>query len=96
MSTPSDSPNELRDLLQQLSDGTLSPEASRITAPMAEPDRVTDLLLALRQSGIGLDEISVQKPTLDEVFLTLTGHDAADQNQPEAQNAEGEKEEVLA
>jgi ABC-2 type transport system ATP-binding protein len=76
--------------------GTLSPEASRITAPMAEPDRVTDLLLALRQSGIGLDEISVQKPTLDEVFLTLTGHDAADQNQPEAQNAEGEKEEVLA
>jgi ABC-2 type transport system ATP-binding protein len=76
--------------------GTLSPEASRITAPMAEPDRVTDLLIALRQSGIALDEISVQKPTLDEVFLTLTGHDAADQNQPEAEDAEGEKEEVLA
>jgi ABC-2 type transport system ATP-binding protein len=76
--------------------GTLSPEASRITAPMADPDRVTDLLLALRQSGITLDEISVQKPTLDEVFLTLTGHDAADQNQPDAENAEGEKEEVLA
>jgi ABC-2 type transport system ATP-binding protein len=76
--------------------GTLSPDASRITAPMADPDRVTDLLIALRQSGVALDEISVQKPTLDEVFLTLTGHDAADQNQPEAENAEGEKEEVLA
>jgi ABC-2 type transport system ATP-binding protein len=76
--------------------GTLSPDASRITAPMADPDRVTDLLIALRQSGVALDEISVQKPTLDEVFLTLTGHDAADQNQLEAENAEGEKEEVLA
>ena len=59
--------------------GALSPEASRITAPMADPDRIADLLIALREAGIGLTEMSVQKPTLDEVFLTITGHDAADQ-----------------
>jgi len=31
--------------------------------------------------------MSVQKPTLDEVFLTITGHDAADQ--ADAQDKEG-------
>ena len=50
------------------------PEAGKITAPMADADRVTDLLIALREAGIPLAELSVQKPTLDEVFLTITGH----------------------
>ncbi|WP_345800695.1 ATP-binding cassette domain-containing protein [Microbacterium sp. AZCO] len=53
---------------------TVSPEAARLTAPMQNPDLVTDLLVALRESDIRLAELSVQKPTLDEVFLTLTGH----------------------
>ncbi|WP_246608713.1 ATP-binding cassette domain-containing protein [Paenibacillus agaridevorans] len=50
-------------------------EAGTITAPMANADAVTDLLLALRGAGIPLSEFSVQKPTLDEVFLTITGQD---------------------
>jgi ABC-2 type transport system ATP-binding protein len=71
--------------------GTLSPEAARITAPMADPGRVADLLISLRESGIGVAELSVQKPTLDEVFLTITGKPAtADEN------AESQKEEVHA
>lgn len=53
---------------------TQNPDPTLITAPMADPERITDLLVALRSSGIGLAEVSVQKPTLDEVFLTLTGH----------------------
>ncbi|MDT0156944.1 ATP-binding cassette domain-containing protein [Microbacterium sp. ARD32] len=56
----------------------LSPEASRITAPMSDADRITELLITLREAGIHLSELSVQKPTLDEVFLTITGHDTAD------------------
>jgi ABC-2 type transport system ATP-binding protein len=44
-----------------------------ITAPMADPEKVTDLLVALRGAGIRLAEISVQEPTLDEVFMVLTG-----------------------
>jgi ABC-2 type transport system ATP-binding protein len=70
---------------------TLSPEATRITAPMADADRVAELLITLRDAGIHLDEMSVQKPTLDEVFLTITGHDAADQD-----DAALQKEEVPA
>ncbi|OIH99383.1 MULTISPECIES: ATP-binding cassette domain-containing protein [unclassified Curtobacterium] len=69
-----------------------SPEGSRLTAPMADPDRVTDLLVAFREAGISLAEISVQKPTLDEVFLTITGQPAAtdtadDQRELEGSNA---------
>jgi len=55
---------------------TITPEAGRLTAPMTDPERVTDLLIRLRERGIRLDEMSVQKPTLDEVFLTITGHGA--------------------
>ncbi|MCC3375224.1 ATP-binding cassette domain-containing protein [Cohnella sp. REN36] len=53
---------------------SVSSEAGRITAPMANADLVTDLLIALRSANIPLSEMSVQKPTLDEVFLTITGH----------------------
>ena len=47
---------------------------AEITVPMADPDRVTDLLVAMRERGIHLTEMSVRKPTLDEVFLAITGH----------------------
>ena len=76
--------------------GTLSPEAARITAPMADADRVTDLLVTLREAGIHLTELSVQKPSLDEVFLTITGHDAADQNTSAPTGDADEKEKVNA
>jgi len=58
---------------------TPSPEARRLTVPVADPARVTDVLVRLRGAGVDLDGLSMDKPTLDEVFLTLTGHDATDQ-----------------
>ncbi len=60
---------------------SVTAEAGKITAPMANADQVTDLLIALRAKGIQLTEISVQKPTLDEVFLTITGHGASENAQ---------------
>jgi ABC-2 type transport system ATP-binding protein len=47
-----------------------------VSAPMTRPDAVTDLLISLREADIALQEVSVQKPSLDEVFLTITGHHA--------------------
>jgi len=73
---------------------TVTPEAGRLTAPMADPDRVTDLLIAFRERGIRLAEVSVERPTLDEVFLTITGHDAADQT--ESAQADDDEKEVAA
>ncbi|MFI2102684.1 ATP-binding cassette domain-containing protein [Isoptericola sp. NPDC019693] len=57
---------------------TPSPEAGRLTVPVADPARVTDLLVRLRGSGVDLDALSMDKPSLDEVFLTLTGHGATE------------------
>ncbi len=51
---------------------------------MSDAGKVTDVLLGLRDAGIHLNEMSVQKPSLDEVFLTLTGHDT---KAPEASHA---------
>jgi ABC-2 type transport system ATP-binding protein len=64
-----------------------SDQPGHITAPMANPDTITDLLVALRGQHIPLHQLSVQDPTLDEVFLTLTGKpvepaDAADTTEP--------------
>ena len=67
----------------------VSPEGGKITAPMADADIVTDLLIAFRQSGIQLAELSVQQPTLDEVFLTITGNPP---NEDAAQAANGSQQ----
>ena len=50
-----------------------TPEPALVTAPMADPDRVTDLLVSLREANIRLATVSVEEPTLDEVFMALTG-----------------------
>jgi ABC-2 type transport system ATP-binding protein len=55
---------------------------STITAPMVDAEVITDLLLALRNAHIGLSAVSVKSPTLDEVFLTLTGQPAEQQTIP--------------
>ncbi len=55
---------------------------------MRDADRVADLLVEFRSAGIHLTELSVQKPTLDEVFLTLTGHGVEEADADAAPEAE--------
>src|SRR3954468_11477777 len=57
------------------SEPVLTPESGRINAPLTVADRAADVLIALREAAVAVDSVSVAKPTLDEVFLTLTGHD---------------------
>ncbi|MFF0815847.1 ATP-binding cassette domain-containing protein [Rhodococcus sp. NPDC003318] len=56
----------------------VSPEAARLTAPLTDTSVTPELLIRLRDNGIRVDEITVSKPSLDEVFLTITGHGADD------------------
>lgn len=49
------------------------PDPQSISAPMTDPEEVTDLLVALRGANIRLVSVGMQEPTLDEVFLALTG-----------------------
>ena len=55
-----------------------SPEARRLTVALPRSDRAVDVLLAMREAGIAIESIAVAKPSLDEVFLALTGHDTRD------------------
>jgi ABC-2 type transport system ATP-binding protein len=53
----------------------LTPERGRITVPLDRADDAADVLVALRSAQVSIASVSVQKPSLDEVFLALTGHD---------------------
>jgi ABC-2 type transport system ATP-binding protein len=37
---------------------------------------IADAVLRLNEAGIGIDDVAMSRPTLDDVFLTLTGHAA--------------------
>jgi ABC-2 type transport system ATP-binding protein len=54
---------------------SLSPEARRLSLPLQRSEQAVDVLVTLRERGIHIDSVNVQKPSLDEVFMVLTGHD---------------------
>jgi daunorubicin/doxorubicin transport system ATP-binding protein len=53
----------------------LTPESGRMNIALDDTDRAADVLISLRQAGISITSVNVDKPTLDEVFLAITGHD---------------------
>jgi len=54
----------------------LTPESRRMNVPLDTADRAADVLIGFRQAGVSITSVSVDKPTLDEVFLAITGHGA--------------------
>jgi ABC-2 type transport system ATP-binding protein len=62
----------------------LTPEAGGMNAALTDANQAADVLIALRQSGLSIASATVQKPTLDEVFMAITGHGAEDET-PEPQ-----------
>ncbi|MCK2244568.1 MULTISPECIES: ATP-binding cassette domain-containing protein [unclassified Crossiella] len=56
----------------------------RLTAPAESIDDLIRLATALAEQGIAVDDIALARPTLDDVFLSLTGHRA----EPVASQAE--------
>ena len=53
----------------------VTPQSRRLTVPLQRGDQAVDVLVSLRERGLAIDSVNVQKPSLDEVFLALTGHD---------------------
>jgi ABC-2 type transport system ATP-binding protein len=45
----------------------------------------------LNEAGIGIDDVAMTRPTLDDVFLTLTGHAAEAEDGDGAEGEEGER-----
>ena len=57
----------------------LRPETGLVTATAADPAVLPELVRRLDLAGIVAAEMALRLPSLDEVFLTLTGHHAENQ-----------------
>jgi ABC-2 type transport system ATP-binding protein len=53
-----------------------TPEAGGINVPLPDANRAADVLIGLREQELLITSATVSKPTLDEVFMALTGHGA--------------------
>ena len=56
-------------------DATIDSERSRVALPVRDgPEELVAAIRALDSAGVALDDIALRRPTLDDVFLALTGH----------------------
>jgi ABC-2 type transport system ATP-binding protein len=68
------------------SDLVIEPQLRKIAAAVSGgPRLLLEIARDLEDGGIELDDIALHRPTLDDVFLTLTGHSA---EEPEIEDAE--------
>jgi ABC-2 type transport system ATP-binding protein len=84
-----DADSELaRDIVRRLLgiEPVFTPESGRMNVALDDADRAADILIALREAAISITSVSLAKPTLDEVFLAITGHDTTDEDHDEMPN----------
>jgi ABC-2 type transport system ATP-binding protein len=60
-------------------DATVDTHTRRVTVPVnGGAQRLVQVVRDLDEAGIGIDDIALRRPTLDDVFLALTGHGTSD------------------
>jgi ABC-2 type transport system ATP-binding protein len=68
---------EAQSLLERaLGDVRLEPDPAALSAPCADAYRAAEAIGALGNAGVNVAGFSLAQPSLDEVFLALTGHPA--------------------
>ena len=65
----------------------LEADPAALSATVADPDQVADALAGLARAGVGVTDFHLGQPSLDEVFLALTGHPAEDLNEQTSEDA---------
>jgi ABC-2 type transport system ATP-binding protein len=68
------------EVLERLGTGVASVDAQRleVAVPVTASTGLADAVRALDAAGIAADDIALRRASLDDVFLTLTGHDATE------------------
>jgi ABC-2 type transport system ATP-binding protein len=88
---PKQRPEAERVLARELESVHLEPDPAALSAPCADGDRAAEAVAELARSGVRIADFSLGQPSLDEVFLALTGHTAEDQTGDEANEIQEEQ-----
>jgi ABC-2 type transport system ATP-binding protein len=75
---PEQRPQAEEILRAELDAVSLEADPTALTATCADADRGALAVAALSSAGVGIADFSLGQPSLDEVFLALTGHTAED------------------
>ena len=51
------------------------------------PRAIVEAVRRLSEAGVGVDDLALRRPTLDDVFLALTGHAAEEELAAEEEQA---------
>jgi len=73
---PDQRPEAERVLARELATVQLEPDPAALSAPCADGNRAAEAVAELSRAGIRVGSFSLGQPSLDEVFLALTGHPA--------------------
>jgi ABC-2 type transport system ATP-binding protein len=88
---PDQRPEAERVLLRELDAVRLEPDPAALSAPCADADRAAEAVAELSRSEVRVADFSLDQPTLDEVFLALTGRPAEEEPDEEAPAVEEEQ-----
>jgi ABC-2 type transport system ATP-binding protein len=78
---PEQRPEAERVLASRLGSAHPEPDPTALSAPCADADRAAEAVADLSRSGVRIAGFTLGQPSLDEVFLALTGHTAEDQTE---------------
>jgi ABC-2 type transport system ATP-binding protein len=76
---PEQRPQAERILARELGSVHLEPDPAALSASCADADRAAEAIAELARSAVGIADFSLGQPSLDEVFLALTGHPAEEE-----------------
>ncbi|MEY2515146.1 MAG: type transport system ATP-binding protein [bacterium] len=75
-------------VLATIGDGAPAVEGGTVAVPVRKRSGViVEAVRALDEAGVGVDDIALRRPTLDDVFMTLTGHAAEEPGEAEEEAA---------
>ncbi len=81
---PDQRPQAEQILSRELGAVHMEPDPAALSVQCAAGDRGAEAVAELTRAGVGVADFSLGQPSLDEVFLALTGRPAEDQQEEEA------------
>jgi ABC-2 type transport system ATP-binding protein len=88
---PEQRPEAERVLARELGSVHLEPDPTALSAACADADRAAEAVAELARSNVGIADFSLGQPSLDEVFLALTGHPAEEEPAEEGLDTDEEQ-----